>query len=225
MMMMAGWEDASLPVHERRLYEQRHSPGQDHHLHHLHNHHHHHWVQLVIIIIKSFFCFKVIPTNQVESNLSRLNFWSLAHLLLMLIVGVSQVHFHCDGHDGDYEGDYDDEDNGSYHHRHFLIMFVVGQLAKYFMSTILAMVKIHDIIIYSDCNHGFHQDNFLGHQTLSQPDINPGVPGETTFWWEVHGAEDLDQGLTKTLPIVINFIDLMFSWCNYLVLNCFVGLT
>ena len=124
MMMMAGWEDASLPVHERRLYEQRHSPGQDHHLHHLHNHHHHHWVQLVIIIIKSFFCFKVIPTNQVESNLSRLNFWSLAHLLLMLIVGVSQVHFHCDGHDGDYEGDYDDEDNGSYHHRHFLIMFV-----------------------------------------------------------------------------------------------------
>ena len=29
--------------------------------------------------------------NQVESNLSRLNFWSLAHLLLMLIVGVSQV--------------------------------------------------------------------------------------------------------------------------------------
>ena len=51
-------------------------------------------------------------------------------------------------------------------------MFVVGQLAKYFMSTILAMVKIHDIIIYSD---------FLGHQTLSQPDINPGVPGETTF--------------------------------------------
>ena len=71
------------------------------------------------------FVSKVIATNQVESNLSRLNFWSLAHLLLMLIVGVSQVHFHCDGdYDGDYEGDYDDEDNGSYHHRHFLIMFV-----------------------------------------------------------------------------------------------------
>merc|ERR1711971_107588 len=31
-------------------------------------------------------------THQVESNLSRLNFWSLAHLLLMLIVGVSQVY-------------------------------------------------------------------------------------------------------------------------------------
>merc|ERR1719195_27513 len=31
-------------------------------------------------------------THQVESNLSRLNFWSLAHLLLMLVVGVSQVY-------------------------------------------------------------------------------------------------------------------------------------
>ena len=33
------------------------------------------------------------PSCQVESNLSRLNFWSLAHLLLMLVVGVSQVLF------------------------------------------------------------------------------------------------------------------------------------
>jgi len=32
------------------------------------------------------------PSCQVESNLSRLNFWSLAHLLLMLVVGVSQVY-------------------------------------------------------------------------------------------------------------------------------------
>jgi len=31
-------------------------------------------------------------TNQMESNLSRLNFWSLLHLGLMLLVGVSQVY-------------------------------------------------------------------------------------------------------------------------------------
>lgn len=31
-------------------------------------------------------------THQVEANLSRLNFWSLVHLVLMVVVGVSQVY-------------------------------------------------------------------------------------------------------------------------------------
>ena len=44
MIMTKGWKDATLPVHEGRLHEQRHSPGQDHHLVHLRRHHHHHYL-------------------------------------------------------------------------------------------------------------------------------------------------------------------------------------
>ena len=92
-----------------------------HHDHHQHHHHIHHYslvtcslfgvssanfyqefmynVKAAVILLALnlhlgvlLFLFpNSLIINQVESNLSRLNFWSLAHLLLMLIVGVSQV--------------------------------------------------------------------------------------------------------------------------------------